>query len=201
MKVRRLASSSSASSGPRPSNDAPGPGRTSARHAGGRATRSGLPIARWPPSHWAQTRKSDPQFPLPRFPIRPGTGIGVPMAAGRGFPGLSGPPARGQWQPEVRVPSQACLACHVVKVPRALIDGAPVADPEIPDSPGRPAPPRPDLAGTTAVIFAIPIGPAGDRENTRDFVPIPIWPGSRDIGESRFGRDRGNSRDLRLRVD
>jgi hypothetical protein len=27
---------------------------------------------------------------IPRFPIRPGTGIGVPGAAGRGFPGLSG---------------------------------------------------------------------------------------------------------------
>ena len=25
----------------------------------------------------------------PRFPIRPGPGIGVPMAAGRGFPGLT----------------------------------------------------------------------------------------------------------------
>jgi hypothetical protein len=29
-----------------------------------------------------------------------------------------------------------------------------------------------------------------DRENTRDFAPIPIGPGSREIGESRFGRDR-----------
>ncbi len=65
------------------------------------------------------------------------------------------------------------------------------SDPEIRES--RPAPPR--FGRENSQDFPDPDWAAGDRENTRDFAPIPIWPGSREIRESRFGRDRENSRD------
>ena len=64
----------------------------------------------------------------------------------------------------------------------------PFPDPEIPES--RPVPPRfgPGPAGKWPGSSRSRLG--RDRENIRDFAPIPIRPGSREIGESRFGRDR-----------
>ncbi len=57
-----------------------------------------------------------------------------------------------------------------------------------PRNPRIPVPPRPDLAGKIAGILPIPIGRY--RENIRDLRPDPIRPGFREIGESRFGRNR-----------
>jgi hypothetical protein len=66
-----------------------------------------------------------------------------------------------------------------------------------PRNPRIPVPPRPDLAGKIAGTLPIPIGRY--RENIRDLRPDPIRPGFREIGESRFGRNREiYSRDLRL---
>ena len=59
-----------------------------------------------------------------------------------------------------------------------------------PRNPRNPVPPRPDLAGKIAGLLQIPIGRY--RENIRDFRPDPTRPGFREIGESRFGRDREN---------
>ena len=63
------------------------------------------------------------------------------------------------------------------------------ADPEIPETP---APSRPDLAGKMAGIFPIPDWAAGMGKIFGILPPIPIRPGFREIGESRFGRDREN---------
>ena len=69
---------------------------------------------------------------------------------------------------------------------------------------GRPRNPRipshPDLAGKIAGTRIFPIGPGSGMSGVIiGILPrFPIWPGNREIGKSRFGRARENSRDLRL---